>query len=50
MAPKRGGSKVISGDALWRAPVGERPVPRISSCLLSVRRAPNFDYAMSIMK
>eukprot|EP00250_Pteridium_aquilinum_P000753 c10912_g1_i1 orf=107-496(+) len=50
MAPKRGGSRVRSGDALWRAPVGERPIPRISSSMMSVRQAPNYNYAMSIVR
>lgn len=50
MAPKRAGSKVGSSEALWRAPVGERPIPRISASTLSVRQAPNYDYATSIMR
>ncbi|KAH7331949.1 hypothetical protein KP509_20G059800 [Ceratopteris richardii] len=50
MASTGGASKFASSDALWRAPAGERAIPRISPVVLSVRRTTNFEYATSIMK
>ena len=49
---KRGLTKMSGGgDAPWRAPVGEKPIPRISSPpILSIRSPPNFSYAVSIMR
>jgi hypothetical protein len=53
MAPKRktARSSKFADDAPWRAPQGEKPIPRISQgVVFPVRQGPNFSYAMSIMK
>lgn len=53
MAPKKksGKGSKFADDAPWRAPPGEKPVPRISQgVLFPVRQGPNFQYAMSILK
>lgn len=53
MAAKRKSGKAskFADDAPWRAPQGEKPVPRISKDVaFPVRQGPNFQYAMSIMK
>ncbi len=53
MAPKRKSarSSKFADDAPWRAPQGEKPIPRISQgVVFPVRQGPNFSYAMSIMK
>lgn len=44
-------SKKFAADAPWRAPSGERAIPRIShGVVFAVREGPNFAYAMSVMK
>eukprot|EP00249_Psilotum_nudum_P004602 c18104_g1_i1 orf=487-882(-) len=50
----RGGSAMspnLTADALWRAPSGEKRIPRISQGPISaVRQGPNFYYATRVMK
>ncbi|KAG6545679.1 hypothetical protein Mapa_012864 [Marchantia paleacea] len=51
MAPKKGATRKFAEDAPWRAPSGEKTVPKISQGVVcNVREGPNFNYAMSVLK